>query len=277
MVLWRGKNNKKVNNKKQLLMVQSGPIKIIPSNFQHIGSRYNQEDGFAFSDLGDQNDVNRKGVLAVVADGMGGLTRGEAASRKAVEIFLEDYSAYDGLEEPACFLSRTLNRANTAVYDLAFQDGVEVELGTTLAAVLINAGCLSWVSVGDSRIYYYHRDDIYQLTVDHVYANHLERQVEEGRLTRQEADGHPERGYLTGFLGLPEVRESCCSSEPVILEPGDQVLICSDGLYNTLSVDEIVQVLESNRVNTADKLGQMVLTKNQPHQDNVTVLVLTCC
>ncbi len=277
MVLWRGKNNKKVNNKKQLLMVQSGPIKIIPSNFQHIGSRDNQEDGFAFSDLGDQNDVNRKGVLAVVADGMGGLTRGEAASRKAVEIFLEDYSVYDGLEEPACFLSRTLNRANTAVYDLAFQDGVEVELGTTLAAVLINAGCLSWVSVGDSRIYYYHRDDIYQLTVDHVYANHLERQVEEGRLTRQEADGHPERGYLTGFLGLPEVRESCCSSEPVILEPGDQVLICSDGLYNTLSVDEIVQVLESNRVNTADKLGQMVLTKNQHHQDNVTVLVLTCC
>jgi PPM family protein phosphatase len=251
-------------------------LKLVPSNCQHIGARKRQEDSFGFTDLGDGRLVKDSGVLAVVADGMGGLAKGDLASQVAVSIFLGEYRKRTEQDPLDQFLQRTIHRSNCAVFDLAYDGGVESELGTTLVAVAIHQGKMHWVSVGDSRIYHYKNEALIQLNEEHVYANRLKDDVKNGLITQKEANEHPERSYLTSFLGLPELNEIDYSIEPVTLEPGEVVLLCSDGLTNTINDHEIVEIIEQEPANLAEELTQKALAKNKRYQDNVTVVAISC-
>jgi PPM family protein phosphatase len=252
-------------------------LQIVPSNYQHIGARGNQEDSFAFSDLGDRETIERSGILAVVADGMGGLQYGEEASRVAVSVFLAEYGREQDHKPVVDRLLSALTIANTAVYDLAYnENGTELDLGTTLVAAVVLNNDLFWISVGDSRIYLFRNQQIEQLTTDHIYANHLQVDVEQGKLSQEEADQNPERNYLTSYLGIPEISELGCSQEPIRLQRGDKVILCSDGLYDTLSEQAIMSVLESSNNNElAEGLVRAALAAENPHQDNVTVATLS--
>lgn len=256
------------------LIVNAGALEVAPSNCQHLGNRENQEDAFAFSDLGDRELVAIKGIMAVLADGMGGLSNGELASQAAVNQYLDEFNKKDGKESVSDFLKRVTVMANDAVCDLAYQDGREIELGTTVVAVLIFEGKMNWVSVGDSRIYLQRNGLLSQVSKDHVYANHLKEQVYKGTLSGEEAAEHPERNFLTSYLGIPELVEVNYNDKAISIEPGDRVLLCSDGLFDTLSEDEISSVLEENNIDYAQELVRRALAKNNPHQDNVTVIVL---
>ncbi len=255
----------------------TGSLKLIPSNCQDIGARERQEDSFAFSDLSDKEFVDNNGVLAVVADGMGGLARGDRASQVAVSTFLREYNQKNGDDPPVQFLKRTLNIANYAVFDLALDENdAEVDLGTTLVAAAVHKGKMHWVAAGDSLIYLLRGNKLEQLNKEHIYANQLAVDVENGFITKKEADQHPERGYLTSYLGMSELSEMDYSDEPVNLEPGNVLLLCSDGLTNTLSEQEIMEILSSESLNAAEELVEKALSKKQRHQDNITVLVLNC-
>lgn len=256
------------------LTVQTGSLKVNPSNYQHVGARENQEDAFAFSDLGDRKLVADKGILAILADGMGGLANGEQASQAAVNTLMREYNQKEENEAAQNFLLRATTVANAAVFDLAYNNGNEIELGTTLVAALINGNSMHTISVGDSRIYLYRDHKINQLTTDHIYANHLAGQVMKGTLSRKEAAEHPERNFLTSYLGLSRLAEVDCSEGPVCLESGDKVILCSDGLFDTMSKDEIAAVLSVRQPNYAEELVKSALEKNNPYQDNVTVIVL---
>jgi PPM family protein phosphatase len=251
-------------------------LKLIPSNCQHIGERKRQEDSFGFTDLGDTCLVKDCGVLAVVADGMGGLAKGDRASQVAVNMFLEEYKSRSEGVPLGQFLLRTVHRANCAVFDLAFDGKTESDLGTTLVAVAIHRGKMHWVSVGDSRIYHYKNKTLEQLNKEHIYATRLKIDVDNGLITEKEANEHPERSYLTSYLGLAELTEVDYSVEPVDLEPGEVVLLCSDGLTNTLSDKEIMDIIERSFGNIAEELTQRALKKNKRYQDNVTVLSISC-
>lgn len=251
-------------------------LKLVPSNCQHIGARERQEDAFGFSDLSDEDLVKQNGVLAVVADGMGGLAKGDRASQVAVSIFLREYKERQEDEPLNKHLLSTLQRSNTAVYDLAFTGDEDDELGTTLVAAAVQDGEMHWISVGDSRIYLYRNSSLEQLNKDHIYANKLENDVENGLISRKEAEKHPERAFLTSYLGCHEPPEVDYSEEPVSLKPGDAVMLCSDGLTNTLSLDEIIDVFNASPENIAEELVKNALFKEKRHQDNITILVLTC-
>jgi len=251
-------------------------LKLIPSNCQHIGARERQEDSFGFTDLGDGRLVKDSGVMAVVADGMGGLAKGDRASQVAVSMFLAEYRKRTEQDPLDQFLYRTIHRSNSAVFDLAYDSVDESELGTTLVAVAVHQGQMHWVSVGDSRIYLYKKEDLIQLNEEHIYANRLKVDVENGLITQKEANEHPERSYLTSYLGLPELAEIDCSIEPVILEPGEVVLLCSDGLTNSLNDREIAETIEQEPENLAEELTQKALAKNKRYQDNVTVVAISC-
>jgi len=251
-------------------------LKLIPSNCQHIGERKRQEDSFGFTDLGDIRLVKDCGVLAVVADGMGGLAKGDRASKVAVNMFLEEYKKRSEEVPLDQFLMRTLLRANCAVFDLAFDGEAESELGTTLIAVAVHNGKMHWVSVGDSRIYHYKNKSLQMVNEEHIYANRLKIDVKNGLITEKEANEHPERSYLTSYLGLPELTEIDCSIEPVTLEPGEVVLLCSDGLTNTLNDHEIAETIEQKPENLAEELTQKALAKNKLYQDNITVVAISC-
>ncbi len=281
--LWR-KNRSKECPEKEITVnaATSGSgvsrdLVIIPSNYQHKGARESQEDAFAFSNLEDEDLVKKIGVLAVLADGMGGLALGAAASSAAVNVFLKEYINKQQEEPVASGLNRALKKANTAVFDLALQDnGMELSLGTTLVAVVIYGDYLHWVSVGDSGIFLFREGTLSQLNKYHIYANHLQEDVQKKRITMDEAENHPERAHLTSYLGLEKVPEVDKHSQPLLMQPGDAVLLCSDGLSDALSYEEMAVFLKNGPLHAAETLVNLALSKNIKHQDNVTAVALKC-
>ncbi len=260
--------------KKEISAQLSENLKLVPSNYQHIGARENQEDSFAISDL-SREIPDSNPVLAVLADGMGGLALGEEASQVAVNKFMHEFENGDYNNSIDKGLSQALLSANAAVNDLAFDVGRSEDIGTTLVATAIVDEELYWIAAGDSRIYLFTDGKLKQLNLDHIYANHLARDVEKGRITLQEAQDHPEKDYLTSYLGLPRLTEISQSSKPVKLKPGDKILLCSDGLTNTLTEQEIADTLKNSTENIAEEMVREVLIANKAHQDNVTVIVLS--
>lgn len=259
-------NNKEVYS-------SGGKLSVIVSAYKHVGARDNQEDGYAVPCL-DQKPSPSDGVLAVVADGMGGLAFGEEASSSAITAFLREYT-YNNQADINERLLRAIQVANVAVFDLAFNHGEDHSLGTTLIAATVAGDLLHWISAGDSRIYLYRDNQLKQLTTDHVYANQLAKEVAGGRMSAKEAKNHPEKDHLTSYLGLAEIPELSFSSTPLPLAAGDRVILCSDGLFNTYPEDAIAALLDSAGADPAPKLVEATLECNNPYQDNVTVVVLT--
>ncbi len=261
--------------KQEISAQLSENLKLVPSNYQHIGARENQEDSFAISDLLRGEFENNHSVLAVIADGMGGLALGEEASQVAVNKFIGEFENDGYSSSIDDRLRQALLSANAAVYDLAYGGGRREDIGTTLVATAIVGEELYWISAGDSRIYLFSNGKMEQLNIDHIYANHLAKDVEKGKITLKEAQNHPEKDYLTSYLGLPKLTEISQSSKPIKLKPGDIILLCSDGLTNTLTEQEILAILNSKSENVAEVMIREVLAANKIHQDNVTVVGLS--
>ena len=213
--------------------------------------------------------------MAVVADGMGGMNFGKEASELAIESFHTLYSDL-ARQNPSSDISERLQicleKANQDVVDFARQKGMLEDIGTTLVAAVIKGNLLYWVSVGDSRAYLYREEEFVRITTDHNYANELRR----GGMPRAEALADKDAEALTGYLGMPGLADIDMNRRPMMLEPGDQVLLCSDGLYGTLNDNLIAEILQkSSAQDVAHKLMKAVLGRNVPHQDNVTITVLT--
>lgn len=251
-------------------------MQIIPGNAQHIGSRKEQQDDFGFSDIGNVTFINHGGVLAVIADGMGGLARGREASLIAKQTMLQEYDRKSVKKTVPQALIRALSVANAAVVEMARKAGLEGQTGSTMTAAVIKDDELHWVSVGDSRIYLYRRGQIIQLTTDHDYARQLAQEVAAGNLSAAAAAAHPQRQALTSYLGLPFLSEIDRNEDPVILEEGDRILLCSDGLYKTIPEAEMVRFLDREPQPAADGLIEATLALGKTNQDNVTVAILAC-
>lgn len=251
-------------------------MKVVPGNAQHIGSRETQQDDFGFTDLDDRDFTAHAGVLAVLTDGMGGLAMGAEASRLAKRTMLDEYQAKAAKEAVPQALERALRAANNAVFQIARKAGLEGDVGTTMVAAVVRGADLYWVSVGDSRIYLCRDGQLTQLTTDHVYSRQLAGEVAKGRMSKEEAAGHPDRDALTSFLGLEEIEEIDRNVRSFPLQPGDRILLCSDGLYRALSAEEIAERLADDPQNAAESLVERAVSKERRYQDNLTVAILAC-
>jgi protein phosphatase len=255
--------------------VGTEPHGVEPGNAQHIGSRSEQQDAFGFSAFDDLNFVAHAGILAIVADGMGGLALGKDSSVTAVHTFLATYTDKSPDEKIAAILDRSLHSANRAVNRKAAEAGVEGEAGTTLVAVVIHENLLYRIGVGDSRIYLFRDGKLKQLTTDYNYGRVLDRMVEKGEMSETEAAAHPSRAALTSYLGKAELDEYDQPSDPTIeLQPGDKVLLSSDGLFGFLPEDEIACLMSLAPQQAAEAMVQTTIDKKNPYQDNVTVAIL---
>ncbi|RCW44967.1 PP2C family protein-serine/threonine phosphatase [Paenibacillus prosopidis] len=249
---------------------------VIPGNAQHIGAREEQQDSFSFSALDDPAAVRRYGILAVLADGMGGLAMGREASQLAVQAMLNEYTGKTAEEPVPVALERALHKANEEVYGLAKRHELEWSVGTTLIAAVIQEGRLYWISAGDSRIYLYRGGVLIQLTRDHVYANRLHERVKAGQMTREEAETHPERALLTSYLGIPILDEIDANRAPFTLQAGDWVLLCSDGLYDDLSEQLLEEAVRLPPQHAAEFILEHVISQQRLYQDNATIAILAC-
>jgi PPM family protein phosphatase len=249
-------------------------MRFTAGNAQHIGARPDQQDAFGFSDPQDESFLAHGGFLGVVADGMGGLADGSEASHAAVRAFLCAYEAKPPNESVREALGRSLHEANRAVLAVAEKASSSDGVGTTLAAAAIVGDCLHWISAGDSRIYVLHDDHLTRVTADHVYAKELNEQVALGKISRAEAQSHSERAFLTSHLGQRSVREVDKNVRDFPLQPGDCVILCSDGLYRALSETEIAEAFQGDLQRACDTWIRRALAKQRAHQDNLTVIAL---
>ncbi|HOD28279.1 MAG TPA: protein phosphatase 2C domain-containing protein [Syntrophales bacterium] len=249
---------------------------IRPGNAQHIGSRNEQQDSFAFSRIEDASLVRRAGVLAVLADGMGGLAMGREASDCTVKTILSSHARSQPETPPTNILQNAVKLANNDVLAMAQNAGVDGEVGSTLVAVIVKDNNLYWTSVGDSRIYLYRSGELVPLTTAQNYDTELLQRVIDGTLSMEEAQSHPDRAALTNFIGNQDIRPADSNLKPFPISDGDWIILCSDGLFGTLTDYEIKEELFGNPHDSCERLIKKVLSRNKPHQDNTTVTILTC-
>lgn len=247
---------------------------IQPGCAQHIGSRREQQDCFAFSDFEDKDLVSRAGYFALVADGMGGMAMGRDAANIAVRAAMQVHQHSPTSRNQDEFLSEALSVANNEVRSFALSSGVEGDSGTTLVAASIKGDNLFWASAGDSRIYLNRNSDLTQLTVDQNFQTELLLQASHGTISREEALNHPEGAGLTNYVGAIDFGPIDANKRPLILKSGDWVLLCSDGLYGTLSDLEIHEELYGSPHLACERLVKKTISCNRRNQDNVTVAIL---
>lgn len=220
-------------------------------------------------------DLSADGELltAVLCDGMGGAQAGNIASDMAADAFmshaansLDDTSSFSDMAD---ILSDAVNYANIKVYDRSFSDFSCMGMGSTLVAVLMNAKRTSVVNVGDSRAYLITKGKIQKITKDHSLVEEL---LSKGIITEEEARVHPKRNVITRAVGV-EARVRCDVFD-VKTPVGSKILLCSDGLSNLLSDEDILSVVESddNGERAVRELLDLALERGAP--DNVTVLLV---
>ncbi len=211
------------------------------------------------------------GVYAV-ADGMGGHSAGEVASGTIVNIITQRALTIDPLlpvspEDRQIWLKEAVEAANKAVYDLRKSAGTD--MGSTLVAVLLDGVQATLAHVGDSRIYCVNSQKIEQLTTDHSL---VERLVSSGQITRDEARYHPQRNVVYRTIGDKLNVEIETSS--IALTPGDQLLLCSDGLTGMLE-DRIIQKLILDASSPQDACERLISAANATGgEDNITAIVI---
>ena len=207
--------------------------------------------------------------LAIVADGMGGHQAGEVASRFAIEFFLEyidnNKLTQDGIMD---LMTGALQHANEKVYEKARADKGLFGMGTTFTACVMDNEKLNVAHVGDSRLYMIDGEGCRQITSDHTYVYEM---VKAGHITPEEALVHPRRNALTKAIGIDRV----VGADGYIVDcPEDAViLICSDGLTNMVSEEEIVSIIKSC-ADLESSAGLLVECANKNGGiDNITVVL----
>lgn len=249
-------------------------MSVLPGNASHIGQRQQQQDAFALSDFSDTDFTAHGGYLAVVADGIGGLQNGRLAANIAIAEFISRYLAKPSEQSVEDALDLALDAANQAVLVTANWHGCLQEMGSTLVAAVIFEQHLYWRAVGDSHLYLCRDGRLSQLNADHNFARVLQVQVNEGLMSQNMADGHPNRQALESFLGLECMPFIERNAKPLPLRANDRLLLCSDGVDGVLTADEIIHCLAEVPMLAAQHLCDAVLQKQLPSQDNLTAVVL---
>lgn len=237
------------------------------------------------TDIGRKRSINEdnykicpKMNLFIVADGMGGHIAGEIASRLAVDIIAEAVQfEFESLRDndrladfhPGHLLDKAIQLANRKILETA-QKRPELEgMGTTTVAALVHHNTLHIASVGDSRIYRVRDHEISQLTSDHSWVN---MQVRLGNMTAEEARYHPMRNVITRALGTQLEVEIDIMAH--LIRHNDVVLLCTDGLSNSIQMPEIAQQINERPDLESATESLIQIANERGGDDNITAVLL---
>jgi PPM family protein phosphatase len=217
--------------------------------------------------------------LAVLADGMGGYKAGEVASALAVMIILQDFVtglkggvADDPRDEisRASLTRKAINHANSDIYTMAHTEAECQGMGTTVVTGLIYGDKITIGNVGDSRLYRLRSGELRQLTKDHSLIQEL---IDRGLYTPEEAVAHAPKNLVTRALGLELNVEIDIFEEKI--ERGDIYLLCSDGLNDMVTDEEILLILSKYSANLLQAAEELVHQANSNGGlDNISVVLL---
>ncbi|HDD61070.1 MAG: hypothetical protein DRI65_17870 [Chloroflexota bacterium] len=266
---------------------------MIPSKQPHLDSsaitdpgskgRLN-EDSFEITAFTISEDDDTPVLLAIIADGIGGHKAGEIASKIAVATIISSVAESDGTD-PLWILKSALLEANHSITSEAETDDSRKGMGSTVACALVIDSALYIATLGDSRLYLVRDNVIQQLNIDHTW---VQEALEVGVINSKEARNHPRRHLIRSYLGSsdpihPDLRlymdseenhEQAKANQGLPLVPGDQVLICTDGLTDLVDDEEILEIIvgEDSKDEQLQKLVDLANLRGG--HDNITAVVL---
>jgi serine/threonine protein phosphatase PrpC len=233
--------------------------------------------------LGDREDnqdrvtisATEQAALLVVIDGMGGHSDGSRAADTALKSLLESFRQTSlPMFDPLGFLHMALSRAHDDVAKLGNGQTIDTRPRATTAVCLVQEGAAFWAHIGDSRVYHLRHGKVLERTRDH---SHVELLLREGKITEEELPTHPMRNFVECCLGGdPAIPEMTVSGRNV-LQPGDVLLLCTDGIWANLRDSDIAGFFrEDNQELRAwlEALGRRAVQASTPFSDNSTAAVL---
>ncbi len=224
--------------------------------------RSTNQDSYYLSPAGD---------LFIVADGMGGHVGGQEASRIAIEAICSCIAAHKTSDvSSSALLEQAILAANQAILCDQRQHPERADMGTTVVAVIFRDQQFWCAHVGDSRLYQLHQDGLLQLTQDHTW---VAQAMQAGELTAEQSQQHPWRHVLSQCIGRADLK--AVTVQLLKVDPGDWLLLCSDGLSEELSDDAILNCVQS--APTCEKVASALVeaAKQQGGRDNITAVVLS--
>jgi len=241
----------------------------------------NNEDNYAVSAYQISESDPTPSLIAIIADGVGGHQAGEVAASIAVETISQIVAESDA-EQPLVTLERAFFEANEAIFSQSSTNPAYTGMSTTTVCAWVIGERLYLASVGDSRIYLTRGDSISQLTVDHTW---VQEAIESGVLTLEQARAHPNAHLIRRYLGskqpaIPDFRlhlrqeesdKQALANQGMNLEPGDYLLLCSDGLTDLVSDVEIRDSLKDHALQEALE-GLIELANTRGGHDNITII-----
>lgn len=236
-----------------------------------IGTREEQQDCVGVTELSD-------GLLGIVCDGMGGMTKGALASQTAVRCLAELFPMRpDGVSVPDWFL-HCVDVMDESVCKIKDEHNDGVNPGTTVVAVYLSGGELYWLSVGDSRLYIIRGDEIVAATRDHNFSLYVEERQSLGTATSEEIASMEKHGEaLMSYIGIGGIEMMDLNRNPFALCAGDKLLLTSDGLFRLLDDSEIYSIIEREETvqEAADALIAQAETKAEiSGSDNVSFILV---
>ncbi len=231
-------------------------------------TRETNQDFVAWREPDGPEAVGRDGWLYVLADGAGGMDAGEVASRYATERTVAHYLASVGEKDWGLRLHQAMLNANRDLRQLSVSQETQNRMATTMVAVVVADDRAYFANVGDSRAYFWRRGELQQVTRDQSLIAKL---LEEGAITEAEAATHPRRHVILYSLGSE--RDPRIDLYELALQPGDQILLCSDGLTRHVPDEELAIILGEQDPDEATAALVRLANERGGH-DNISVGVL---
>nr|WP_146812041.1 protein phosphatase 2C domain-containing protein [Aneurinibacillus danicus] len=250
---------------RQLLLNRDARPGIRIGNGQTIGRREEQDDYFSTA-------TTLNGTIAVLADGISGLANGRMASTIAVTAFIREFLKLDSAKDIPLFFTKASYLSNTEI----LRNLKGIRGGTTLIAVVISDDYLYWGAVGDSIAMIFRDGEFIYINQKHILESMLEDRYLAGEITKDEMLDNPMRNRLINYLGYEGFKNIEICKKPIPLNKGDKVILCSDGVYNSVTEMELEKILSKNisPYDAAQEIIEVIEYKRLRNQDNATVIIL---
>lgn len=261
VVLLRKKKKKEESDVNEPITEKPAPLPVLElANLQGLGMREEQQDAFGISRMGR---LEEDGLLAVLCDGMGGMAEGGMI---AAETAAEMVGMFPWEDDGA--VAEWLRQRSSRVFQQFRGHG-----GTTLVAALIRGQSLSFWCIGDSDLFLLREDKLYALNVRQEFKNDLVLRALEGAFPVEEAFADPQAGALSEYIGKEDVK---CDYTylPFSLQAEDVLLLCSDGVSDTLTLKQIREAMALSPQACCDRLESEILAAGKANQDNYTAIVV---
>jgi PPM family protein phosphatase len=231
-----------------------------------IGGRKYNQDRVAYA-------YSNEALLLVLADGMGGHLHGEVAAQAAVHVYMQSFAqvAKPRIPKPEIFLSEVMRNAHHTIIQYALDHQLGGNPGTTCVAALVQEGQVWWAHAGDSRLYLIRGEEIAPLTHDHSM---VQQWADWGIISQEETRIHPDRNKITNCLGgVGDMFYVEPGPGSLPLQQGDELLLCSDGLWSPLADNEIAAAMSHASLEVAlNQLMSEAIYREGVSADNTTVV-----